>query len=53
VPLGSTCKTQELQDQVARLQLLLADTLLVDDALNFESLKEQASIPKPRSRPAR
>jgi restriction system protein len=41
---GVDLQNQELQDQVARLQLLLADTLLVDDALNFESLKEQASI---------
>jgi restriction system protein len=38
-------QNQELQEQVARLQLLLADTLPVDDALNFESLKEKASIP--------
>jgi restriction system protein len=34
-----------LEDQVACLQLLLADSLAVNDALDFELLKERAQVP--------
>ncbi len=40
-----TLKNQELEDRVARLQLLLADTLEVDDVLDFEVLKEAVPLP--------
>src|SRR5512132_4098112 len=36
---------QELQDDVAGLQRLLADTLAVDDFLDFETLKDAAPLP--------
>jgi restriction system protein len=36
---------EELQDDVARLYRLLADTLTVDDFLDFETLKEAAPLP--------
>jgi restriction system protein len=36
---------EELQDDVARLHRLLADTLTVDDFLDFETLKEAAPLP--------
>jgi restriction system protein len=36
---------EELQYDLARLQRLLADTLPVDDFLDFETLKEAASLP--------
>jgi restriction system protein len=38
-------QNQELEDRVARLELLLADTLEVDDVLDFEVLKEVAALP--------
>jgi hypothetical protein len=34
-----------LQDDVAALQRLLADTLTVDDFLDFEALKEAVPLP--------
>jgi restriction system protein len=38
-------QNQELEERVARLQLLLADTLSVVDILDFEALKEWTTIP--------
>ena len=38
-------RNEELQDDVAGLQQLLADTLTVDDFLDFETLKEAAPLP--------
>jgi restriction system protein len=38
-------QNQDLEDRVARLQLLLADTLSVVDILDFEALKERAAVP--------
>jgi restriction system protein len=38
-------RNQELQDDVASLQRLLADTLAVDDFLDFETLKDAAPLP--------
>jgi len=38
-------RNQELQDDVAALGQLLADTLAVDDFLDFETLKQAAPLP--------
>jgi restriction system protein len=38
-------RNEELQDDVAGLEQLLADTLAVDDFLDFETLKEAAPLP--------
>ncbi len=38
-------RNQELADDVAGLQRLLADTLAVDDFLDFETLKDAAPLP--------
>jgi restriction system protein len=38
-------RNEELQDDVAALQRLLADTLAVDDFLDFEALKDAAPLP--------
>jgi restriction system protein len=38
-------RNEELQDDVAMLQQLLADTLAVDDFLDFDTLKDAAPLP--------
>jgi restriction system protein len=38
-------RNEELEQDVADLQMLLADTLLIDDFLDFDALKE--AVPKP------
>lgn len=38
-------RNQELKDDVAALELLLRDTLAVDDFLEFEALKDAAPLP--------
>ncbi len=43
-------RNQELQDDVAALGQLLADTLAVDDFLDFETLKQAAPLPVFRPR---
>lgn len=40
-----TLQNQELENDVAALELLLRDTLSVDDFLDFETLKEAVPIP--------
>ncbi len=42
---GVALQNQELEEQVARLRLLLADTLQVNDVLDFEVLKDAAPLP--------
>ena len=38
-------RNEELQNDVATLQQLLADTLTIDDFLDFEALKEAVPLP--------
>jgi restriction system protein len=42
---GVALQNQELEERMARLRLLLADTLQVDDVLDFEALKDAAPLP--------